>query len=67
MKLTVMQQVQMVVGSMVLAGTLISWLATPWGLVLTGIGGAGLLQAGITGICPMESILKKMPWNCQTK
>ena len=64
-KPAVMQQVQLVVGGMVLAGTLLAWLVTPLGLVLTGIAGAGLIQAGFTGVCPMEKMLGRMPWNCR--
>lgn len=60
----VMRQVQLVVGLMVLTGTLVAWLVTPWGLVLCGLAGAGLLQAAATGICPMELLIAKMPWNC---
>ena len=31
-------------------------------LWLTASVGANLLQSGFTGICPLESILKKTPW-----
>lgn len=31
-------------------------------LWLTAFVGANLFQSGFTGICPLESILKKTPW-----
>lgn len=62
-----MQQVQLVVGSLALAGSLIALYVSPWGLALTFIAGIGLIQAGITGICPMEKILSRMPWNAPSR
>lgn len=56
--ISVMRQVQLIVGGMVLAGTLtpgLRWLAL--------IAGAGLLVAGLTNTCMLASALQKMPWN----
>jgi rhodanese-related sulfurtransferase len=55
---SVMQQVQIIVGLMVLTGTFVEslWLLAP-------IAGAGMLVAGLTNTCMMASLLSKMPWN----
>lgn len=56
--LSIMQQVQIIAGSMVLVGTLFKPL---WFLAL--MAGCGLLLAGSTNICLMEKLLNKLPWN----
>ncbi|MFZ2619957.1 MAG: DUF2892 domain-containing protein [Alphaproteobacteria bacterium] len=63
----VLRQVQLVVGCLILAGVGVTYWVSPYGLVLCTIAGLGLLQASITGICPMENILAKMPWNKMPK
>ncbi len=35
----------------------------PWFNLLAAIGGAGLIFAGVTDICPMAMALARMPWN----
>lgn len=55
---SMMQQVQLIVGSMVLVGTLYKPF---WILAL--IAGLGLLTAGLTNTCLLATILSKMPWN----
>jgi rhodanese-related sulfurtransferase len=59
----IMRQVQLVVGAMVLAGSVLAWLVSPWFLALTGFFGAGLLFAGATGTCGLAAVLGLMPWN----
>lgn len=59
----IMRQVQIVVGSVVLAGSVLAWLVSPWFLVLTGFMGAGLVFAGASGTCGMAAVLSRMPWN----
>lgn len=55
---SIMQQVQIIVGVMVLVGTFYKplWLLAP-------IAGAGMLIAGLTNTCMMAVLLGKMPWN----
>lgn len=60
---SIMRQVQMVAGSLVLLGTLLGAFLTPWFLLLSGFIGAGLTFAGLSGTCGMASMLGKMPWN----
>jgi rhodanese-related sulfurtransferase len=60
---SIMQQVLMIAGSLVLLGSILSlslninWVFLPMFI------GAGLLFAGITGWCGMAKILSFMPWN----
>ncbi|MBZ8180281.1 rhodanese-like domain-containing protein [Oscillatoria salina] len=62
--ISIMRQVQIIAGSLILTGTLLS-LISPWFLLLTGFVGSGLLFAGISNICAMARLLAKMPWNQQ--
>ncbi|MCW5736362.1 MAG: rhodanese family protein [Enhydrobacter sp.] len=59
----IMRQVQIVAGSLVLAGiTLGVWVA-PAFLGLAAFVGAGLVFAGASGWCGMAKLLGQMPWN----
>ncbi|CAM3334095.1 DUF2892 domain-containing protein [Nocardioides dubius] len=46
-------------GTLVLLGTVLAALVSPWWLLLTGFVGANLLQASLTGFCPAASILRR--------
>jgi rhodanese-related sulfurtransferase len=59
----VMRQVQIAAGSLVLLGTLLGALVSPWFLLLSGFVGSGLVLAGITGWCGMARLLALAPWN----
>jgi rhodanese-related sulfurtransferase len=59
----IMRQVQIIVGSLVLATSILAYAIHPAFLLLTGFFGAGLLFAGTTGICGMAAVLRRMPWN----
>jgi rhodanese-related sulfurtransferase len=61
--LELLRQVQIAVGTMILAGFLLAWLVSPWFLALPAFAGAGLMFAGITGFCGMARLLAAMPWN----
>jgi rhodanese-related sulfurtransferase len=61
--ISIMRQVQITVGAMVLISFLLGMLVHPW---LHGIGafmGAGLLFAGLSGTCALAGLLAIMPWN----
>lgn len=47
-------------GSMVLLGSLLAALVSPWWLVLDVFVGANLLQSSITGFCPAATVLARM-------
>ncbi len=61
--ISIMRQVQIAAGSLVLLGIVLAVLINPWFMALSAFVGAGLTQAGLTGTCAMASILKHMPWN----
>ena len=46
-------------GSMVVASLALGWFVSPWFFLLTLFVGLNLLQAAITGFCPLAMILKK--------
>lgn len=59
---SIMRQVQIAAGSLVVLGIGLSFLH-PWWLGLSAFVGAGLIFAGLTDTCAMGSMLAKMPWN----
>ncbi len=61
--LPLMRQVQIVAGTLVLSGVLLSQLVAPGWIWLSGFVGAGLMFAGISGFCGMARLLAAMPWN----
>ncbi|WLI76374.1 rhodanese family protein [Kosakonia sp. H02] len=58
-----MQQVQIVAGSLILLGVVLGYTLSPAFFLLSGFVGAGLLFAGLSGWCGMALLLAKMPWN----
>ncbi|MCJ2542614.1 rhodanese-like domain-containing protein [Thermostichus vulcanus] len=61
--ISLMRQVQIAAGSLVLLGTLLgAWVNPAW-LLLSGFVGAGLVFAGVTNTCGMALLLARMPWN----
>jgi len=61
--ISIMRQVQITAGSLVVIGLVLAVLVNPWFALISGFVGAGLTQAGISGNCLMATILAKMPWN----
>ncbi len=57
-RFSIMQQVQMIAGSLILLGSFYKalWFVAP-------VVGLGLLTAGLTNTCMMAAVLAKMPWN----
>ena len=62
-RLAVDRQVQLIAGTMVLAGVALGTLVSPWFLALAAFFGAGLTFAGATGTCGLALVLMRMPWN----
>jgi len=60
---SIMRQVQMVVGIGVLASVVLGLVMSAWFLAVAAFFGAGLAFAGLTGTCGLAMILKRMPWN----
>ena len=63
--ISIMRQVQIIAGSLVLIGTLLGVFVSPYFLILSGFVGAGLLFAGVTNTCMMARLLAKLPYNQQ--
>ncbi len=61
--ISIMRQVQITAGSMVVLGVLLGFLVSPWFVALSGFVGAGLMFAGISGTCALAGLLSLMPWN----
>jgi rhodanese-related sulfurtransferase len=61
--ISLFRQVQIVAGLLILLGTIIGAAVSPWGLLLSGLVGAGLMFAGITNTCAMGMLLAKLPYN----
>ena len=59
----IIRQVQIAAGSLVLLGVLLGFLWRPEFFALSGLIGAGLLFAGLSGWCGMAKLLELMPWN----
>jgi rhodanese-related sulfurtransferase len=63
--LSLMRQVQLTIGLLVLAGSLLAIFVDPLFAILPAFLGAGLTVAGSTGWCGLALLLARMPWNRQ--
>lgn len=61
--LSVMRQVQLIIGLLTLTGLALGYFIHPLGYLLSAFMGAGLTMAGLTGACPLASLVAKLPWN----
>ena len=61
--LSLQRQVQIVSGSLVLLGTLLGAVVSPWFLLLSGVVGASLVYTGVSGTCGMAMLLAQLPYN----
>ena len=57
------RQLQVTIGILVLTGVVLSKVVDPVWIWLSGFVGAGLVFAGITGVCALRMLLARMPWN----
>lgn len=57
------RQVQLMIGLMLVMGSVLGYLFSPAWFLLTGFIGAGLSIAGLTGVCGLAILIAKMPWN----
>jgi rhodanese-related sulfurtransferase len=58
-----MRQVQIVAGSLVVAGAALGLMVHPGFYALSALVGAGLVFAGVSGTCMMARLLALAPWN----
>lgn len=61
------RQVRLAAGILVLTGSALAAIFSPYWLILTGFVGMGLTGAGLTDICPMAMFLSRLPWNAVSK
>jgi len=57
------RQVRTIAGSLVLVGSLLGLLVSPWFFAIPLFVGSGLLFAGVTDSCMMGMLLMKLPYN----
>ena len=57
------RQIRIGAGMLVLLSAGLSWFVNPAFIALTALFGAGLVFAGITNLCAMTILLKRLPWN----
>ncbi len=62
-RISLMRQVQLVTGLLILLGTGLGATVSPWFFALDGFVGTGLLLAGLTDICLMARLLSALPYN----
>jgi rhodanese-related sulfurtransferase len=60
--LPIMRQVQILAGTLIVIGTVCSFLS-PYFLAIPAFVGCGLMFAGFSGWCGMANLLSLMPWN----
>lgn len=61
--LPIMRQVLLIAGTMALLGVVLGFAVHPGFFLLSGMVGAGLAFAGLTGNCMMSVLLEKLPYN----
>ena len=61
--ISLMRQVQITAGLLVVLGAALASLVSPWFILLSGFVGAGLVFAGVTDTCMMARMLSKLPYN----
>ena len=61
--LSLPRQVHIVSGSLVLLGTVLGAVVSPWFLLLSGIVGADVVYAGVRDTCGMAMLLTQLPSN----
>lgn len=62
--MTVDRAVLAFAGIMVLASAVLTWLVSPWFLLLTAFVGLNMLQSAFTGFCPAAIVFRRL--GCQT-
>jgi rhodanese-related sulfurtransferase len=61
--ISLFRQVQITAGALVVLGTILGVTVSPWGLLLSGFVGAGLVFAGVTNTCGLGMLLAQLPYN----
>jgi rhodanese-related sulfurtransferase len=61
--ISLMRQVQITAGALIVLGTVLGVFVSPWFLLIPVFVGGGLLVAGVTDSCLMARMLSKLPYN----
>lgn len=61
--ISIIRQVMISAGLLILIGAFLGTFVNEWWYALSAFVGAGLLFAGVTGMCGMAYLLGLMPWN----
>lgn len=62
-RLSVMRQVQLAIGLLLIAGSALAWAVHPAFIAVPALLGAGLVWAGASGTCALATTLGRLPWN----
>ena len=54
--------IRLLAGSVVLVGTALAFLVSPWWLLLPAFAGLNLIQSVFTGFCPPSLLLARLGW-----
>jgi hypothetical protein len=54
--------IRVLAGSFIVASVLLTYLVSPWWLLLTLFVGINLIQSAFTGFCPPSLVLRKLGW-----
>ena len=60
MNMTTEHSVRLLAGTMVLISVTLTWLVSPWWLLLAVFVGVNLIQSAFTRFCPAEIIIGKL-------
>lgn len=58
--MTVDRAVMLFAGGVVLLGIGLAWLVHPWWIALSAFAGLNLMQASLTGFCPVARLFKAL-------
>ena len=63
MKINTNRQVQLIIWTVILVWIILAILVNSLFLIMPALIWFGLIKAGITWSCPLENLLKKLPYN----
>lgn len=58
--MTIENAIRAIAGSFVLVSLALGWFVSPWFYLFTAFVGLNLFQSAFTGLCPMETLLRKL-------
>ncbi len=61
--ISITQQAQFILATMILVGIILGNSFSQWFFMLDVLAGCNLLVASLTGVCPLAKLMAKFPWN----